>query len=150
MYIDYDYFKTLYTDMSEAEFNLYAFEACRYLDVLTTGLDNVKKLKVAFPEGDDGEAVKRCVAKLTHELYMIQSATGVGGSSSSDNRRVASMSSGTESVSYASSLPTFYETAASDDEAKDKHVNKVVTSSLRGLQDANGVNLLYMGAYPNV
>lgn len=60
-YIDYEYYKTLFGEKAipEADFNRLVWDSCKKIDNATTGVDNVKKLKIAFPtDEDDAEAVK--------------------------------------------------------------------------------------------
>ena len=60
-YVDYEYYKSLYGEenIPEINFNRILWSAEREVDKATTGIDGVKKLKVAFPLEDDGEIVKR-------------------------------------------------------------------------------------------
>lgn len=148
MYITYEEFTALYgTDaLTRAEFNLYEYDAESVVDNYTTGIDGVRKLGVAFPTGDDAEAVKRCVAKLTLTLCSITKAS-MSALTGESGAMVKSVSSGSESVTY-------YESdlvkATGDFGARAKMMRDICTSMLRGRNDANGVNLLYLGRYPYV
>ena len=76
-YIDYEYYKTLFGEKAipEADFNRLVWDSCKKIDNATTGVDNVKKLKIAFPtDEDDAEAVKRCVCELLTITYKIEQA----------------------------------------------------------------------------
>ena len=160
MYLKYEDYKDLYDPMDEKTFNRLAFDACRYIDRLTTGVDGVKKLKVAFPvDEDSASAVKHCAAKIVNILFQIQEAetsasVGRGYEKTESGIRgkvVSSVSAGNESISYSSgSQITAIDAAVSDFAARDNLVFNTIRQSLSGLQDANGVNLLYMGVYPRV
>ena len=78
MYIEYEYYKTLYGDkaLAENEFNRLSWDAEREIDKATCGIDGVKKLKVAFPTNRyDAEVVKRCVCDLIDFLSQLEKAT---------------------------------------------------------------------------
>ena len=160
MYLTYEDYVTLYDPMEEKIFNRLAFDACRYLDRLTAGIDNVKKLKVAFPvDEDSAAAVKHCAAKIVNILFQIHEAEtfasdGRGYEKTENGLRgkvVSSVSAGNESISYsAGSQITAIDAAVSDMAARDKLIFATIRQYLSGVQDANGVNLLYMGVYPRV
>ena len=60
MYITYSEYTALYDPIEERDFNRLVFQACQAVDNLTTGVDGVKKLRVAFPaDEDNATAVKR-------------------------------------------------------------------------------------------
>ena len=76
-YVDYEYYKTLFGEKAipETDFNRLVWDSCKKIDNATTGVDNVKKLKIAFPtDEDDAEAVKRCVCELLTIAYKIEQA----------------------------------------------------------------------------
>jgi hypothetical protein len=160
MYLKYEDYQNLYDPMDEKTFNRLAFAACRYLDRFTAGIDGVKKLKVAFPvDEDSASAVKHCAAKIVNLLFQIQEAetsasVGRGYEKTESGLRgkvVSSVSAGNESISYSSgSQITAIDAAVSDLAARDNLVSKTIRQYLSGVQDANGVNLLYMGVYPCV
>lgn len=160
MYIQYDEYTNLYDPINEKLFNRLSYDACRYLDRLTTGVDGVKKLKVAFPVDEDSEpAVKHCAAKVINILLQIQeaeqsAAVGRGYEKTESGLRgkvVSSVSAGNESVSYsAGSQITAIDAAVSDMAARDNLIFNTIRQCLSGVQDSNGVNLLYMGVYPRV
>lgn len=161
-YIDYEFYTSLYGDIPEADFNRLSWEACRKLDVLTTGIDNVKKLKVAFPtDEDDAEAVKRCACALVDILYQIkqaeETAKSASGYTETENglqgKVISSVSAGNESISYAvgksATAETWLDKALSDSAELDKKLNGTIREYLSGINDANGVPLLYLGdKYP--
>lgn len=144
MFTDYEFFASLYGDVLETEYNRTVFEANMAMDNATTTVDGVHKLQ-AYPPVEEYtiDALKRCEAALTYTLIMIDRA------SVADNRRMVSVNSGSESISYAN-IPTVYESASADPQAKRKLINDTIATYLRGQGDANGINLLYGGIYPNV
>lgn len=158
MYISYKEYTALYDSFEEKLFNRLAYDACRYIDRLTTGVDGVKKLKVALPSSeDDATAVKRCAAHIVHFLYQIQEAEesasmGRGYEQSEGGLRgrvITNVSAGNESVSYsASPQQTAADLAMMDAAQKERTIREVVKEYLSGVADANGVSLLYMGPYP--
>ena len=159
MYITFDDYTSLYDTIEKRVFNNLAFDACRVMDIHTTGIDNVKKLKVAFPTDEDSsEVVKRCAAKMVNTLYQIRQAEVAamesrGYESTEQGMRgkvISSVSAGNESISYATgnSSATAIDAAVKDKTARDKLLADIVWEYLSGVTDANGVNLLYMGRYP--
>lgn len=159
MYITFEEYTVLYDPMEERLFNALAFDACRVMDVHTTGIDNVKKLKRFFPtEESDAEAVKRCAAKLTNLLYQLHeaetaAAMGRGYTETEQGlqRRIISrVEAGNEAISYSETKMsnTAIDTAVADKTARDKLLAETVWEYLRGVSDANGVNLLYLSNYP--
>lgn len=162
-YIDYAYFESLFeSELTETGFNRLVWNACRRLDIATTGIDNVKKMKIAFPtDEDDAETVKRCAAELVNTLYQIEQAEDAAQNASGYVTRedgtvvsklVSSVSAGNESISYSTSsnsdATTRVSSAVSDSAAREQLLNDTITEYLSGIEDANGVNLLYMGRYP--
>lgn len=164
-YVDYEYYKSLYGEkaLSEADFNRLSWDAGRKLDIATTGVDNVKKLKVAFPvDEDDAEAVKRCVCKLIEIASAIEQAEQNARSAqgyitredgSLQGRVVTSASAGNETLSFSafggsSGASTLIDAVMTDKKAQDQLYSDTIKDYLSGIVDANGVNLLYMGRYP--
>ena len=163
MYIDYTFYTSLYGDgIEEQQFNRLVWSACRMVDVLTTGVDSVRKLKIAFPtDAEDIETVKRCVAEVVNIAKKIEDAnTQIDKANSyieqSDGtlkgKVISSVSSGSESISYSNkSLPkTLIENVLSDKKAQEELYRKTIVEYLSGVQDCNGVKLLYMGKYPYI
>lgn len=159
MYITFGEYTSLYDPIEEKNFNNLAFDACRVMDMHTTGIDNVKKLRSYFPTAEeDAEAVKRCAAKMVNTLYQIQQAEVAAmesrGYESTDQgvrgKVISSVSAGNESISYATgnSSATAIDAAVKDKAARDKLLADTVREYLSGVTDANGVNLLFMGPYP--
>lgn len=160
-YVDYGFYTSLYGEILAADFCRFAWEAGRVMDNHTTGADGFRKLKYAFPvDVDDAEAVKLCAAKLVNILLQIgeteKAALQTNGYTQTENglkgRVIASVSSGTESVSYAtgSRSSTVFDKAVLDPAEKHRLLSETVRECLSGVRDANGVNLLYMGVYPYV
>lgn len=159
MYITYEEYTALYDYMDEKIFARLAFDACRYIDRLTTGADGVKKLKVAFPTDEDSAAVvKRCAAHVVNFLHQIQEAErsasmGRGYEQTTSGLRgrvVSSVSAGSESVSYSTGTQkTAVDVAAESPAERDRMIRESIREYLSGVSDDNGVNLLYMGRYPS-
>lgn len=158
MYITFDEYTKFYDPIDERLFNRLAFEACRYMDIHTTGIDNVKKLKQYFPtDEDDAKAVKYCAAKLVNVLAQVQEAEnaiaqgrGYTETANGLQRKIISrVEAGNEAISYmeASAGSSVIDKAAADKSTKDKLVADIIREGLSGIADANGVNLLYMGPY---
>lgn len=161
-YIALSEYNELYDPIDERLFNRFSVEASRVMDIHTTGIDNVKKLKTYFPtDEDDAEAVKHCAAKLIYTLNQINQAEATAlesrGYESTDQgmrgKIISSISAGNESISYAAggnASATAYDAAAKDRTVRDKLLAEIVWDYLRGVSDANGVSLLYMGVYTHV
>ena len=158
-YIRKDYYEGLYGEISERDFSMLSWEAERVLNLHTTGIDGVNKLKIAFPtDEDDAETVKRCAAKIINFLHRVileeTAISAISGFTETEQgihgKVIASVSAGNESISYSTATNTATEVtaAAKDHKVRDKIVSDVVWEYLSGITDANGVNLLYMGRYP--
>ena len=159
MYVSLEEYNALYEPIDERTFNNLSYEACRVMDVHTTGLDNVKKLKRFFPiDSDHAEAVKRCAAKLVNILYQIQqaeasAAMGRGYTQTEQGLRrqiISRVEAGNEAISYSETknANTEIDAAVESRIARDRLLAGIVWDYLRGIEDYNGVNLLYMGMYP--
>lgn len=163
-YVDYEFYKSLYGEkaIQEADFNRLSFEACRKIDIATTGVDGFRKLNYAFPHDEyASECVRRCICKVIERMNEIihaeeRAEMSHGYIQNEDgtvkSKLVTSVSAGNESISYSSSVssntPTLIDKALSDKEVQDKIYKDVIQEYLSGITDANGVNLLYMGSYP--
>lgn len=141
--------------LTQTEFNSLYYDAQRYVDLQTTGIDNVKKLKVAFPSDEDSaEAVKRCMMRIIDLLDEINKADNAMRLTTDSNGithgLVSSVSSGSESISYSngSGLVGMIQRAAADPAEKARVITSEIRHYLSGIADANGVNLLYVGRYP--
>lgn len=163
-YIEYSDYTAIYSELSEADFNRLQWLAEKRLDNLTTGVDGYAKLKEAFPDGDDGEAVKRCLCELIHLSYQIEEAENrirtaqsliTNADGTVNGAVISSKSSGSESVSYAAinsstTGSTLVDAAVSDKTVQQQLYTDTVREYLSGVHDANGVNVLYMGPYPHI
>lgn len=159
MYITFDEYSGLYDPMDKSLFERLALEAERVMDNHTTGIDNVRKLRHFFPTAEeDAQAVKQCAAKLINTLYQLHqaeeaAAQGRGYTQTDQGLRrqiVSRVEAGNEAISYSETknANTAIDMAAADPAARRKLLNDIVTVYLRGVQDANGVSLLYMANYP--
>lgn len=163
----YEDYKALYGDerLDEAGFFRLIWDAERVMDDATTGLDRVRKLRVAMPVDEYGaEAVKRCVCALVDTLRQIEEAEEdsrraralvENADGTVHSRVLSSVSSGSESISYATgsaarSGTTAIDAAVSDPGARERLLGDTVRRYLSGVADANGVMLLFMGVYPHV
>lgn len=162
-YVDYEYYKSLYGEenISEIDFNRILWSAEREVDKATTGIDGVKKLKVAFPLEDDGEIVKRCIVELVNFLYKLEEAEKNANSlyqlterndGTMQGKVISSASAGNESISYAigKSSDTALGNAVKGFKNKEYEIYQFIKSYLSGVLDVNGVNLLFGGKYPYV
>ena len=161
-YIDYEYYKSLYGEKAipETDFNRILWDAEKEIDKATSGVDGVRKLRMAFPTSDyDAETVKRCVVELVNFLYKLEEAENNANSvgqyteradGSLQGKVVSSVSAGNETISYAvgKSADTAISNAIKDLQSKDMAVYQFIENKLSGVSDANGVNLLFGGRYP--
>ncbi len=141
--------------MTADDYKRFGRRAERRVDGITGG-----KLQFAFPTDErDIEAVKDCVCELADLLYQIDAysaaamesmGTVVQSDGTVKGKVITSISSGSESIGYsaAGSVSTATMEAAKDKKVADTMVYSMVRDGLGGLPDANGVNLLYAGAYP--
>jgi hypothetical protein len=157
MYITHEEYKQRYGEIEKTVFSRLSYDAGRLMDIHTTGIDNVKKLKKFFPQDpDDSEAVKMCEAKVISLLAQIQKAEEASAGSYEESemgirgRYITSITAGNESITYASGSGqgTVVDKAVSDNEVRESLLANTIRAYLSGVRDANGVNLLYMGAYP--
>lgn len=166
MYITFEEYLELYNDftescnaMDEQIFNRLAFDACRVMDIHTTGIDNVKKLQKYFPTDEyNARAVKHCAAKMVNLLDEIRkaevSAAMARGYTKTDQglqRRIISrVEAGNEAISFSETKATntSVDLAVADKKVRNKLLADIVWEFLSGVEDANGVSLLYMGRYP--
>lgn len=150
MYITFEEYAQHHNDITEEQFARYCMQACKLADNQTTGVDGVRKLREYFPIDDDAEYVKLGIIEVTHYLYQAEqyaeSAGVVNDNGVIRGRQVASVSSGSESISYTQGQSTY----SLQGKEKDIYVAELIKSYFRGLYDSNGVGLLYMGGYPNV
>lgn len=159
-YIDYEYYSFLYGEqgITENDFKRLLWDAEREIDKATSGVDYVKKLKIAFPTTEhDAETVKRCICQLVNFIYELEKAEKNAflghqyierPDGSMQGRIVTSVSAGNESISYGNAGENIISTALKSIEEREKVIYSFISSRLTGVPDANGVNLLYNGIYP--
>lgn len=156
MYAEHDYYSTEYGGkMSAGDYKRFGRRAEHRIDSITGG-----KLQFAFPTNKrDAETVKDCVCELADFLWQIDTYNNsamesMGTVAQADGtvkgKVITSISSGSESIGYsaAGSSSTATMEAAKDKKVADTMIYGMVRDSLGGVPDANGVNLLYAGAYP--
>ena len=158
-YATYSDYIALYGEgISVAIFDRLLWDASRVIDYLTTGLDHLPKLRAYFPTDTyDVESIKRCACELVSLMYRIEEADKASSGfvvredGTAIGKRVASVSSGSESISYATSgNVSAVDAAVTDPSARKALFSDTVRKYLSGCKDANGVNLLFMGVYPRV
>jgi hypothetical protein len=112
-----------------------------------------------MPADDDNTAVVNCACKIVNMLYQIEEAEKSASLSrgyveTEDGLRgkiISSATAGNVSVSYSTgSAKTAADIAVTDRKERKKMIDETIRDYLSGVADANGVNLLYMGVYPNV
>ena len=166
MYVDYEYYSGLYGDEAapEATFNRIGWDACRKLDIATTGHDGVQKLRQTFPTDKyAAECIMRCACALIQNSYDLEQAEvnarmAQGYTQREDGslqgRVISSVSAGNESISYFTSsnsaASTLTDKALASQSVREQVERDIITTHLSGVADANGVPLLYMGPYPDV
>ena len=161
MYISFEKFTTLYGNIEEDLFDLLLFDAERMIDNHTTGLDGVKKLRVAFPsDKHDADAVMYCTGNLVNLLYQIREAENVAAMGRGytqteqglQRKIISRVESGSEAIAYSETKlsNSSVDAAVADKAVRDKLIASTIREYLSGVKDANGVNLLYMGRYPRV
>lgn len=152
MIVTYDYYANIHGScaIDRGTFERLNYDAERYIINATTGLSGFEKLVEAFPTNErDVEAVKRTICKIIVVLNDIEQAQKAeAGTVREDGTllpaRISSISSGAESISFAS--PTTQVTSAVFNEsAKKSYINDIIRDGLQGARDKNGVHLLYMG-----
>ena len=159
MYITWDQYGTLYDSIDEKLFNRLAFDAGRMIDNHTTGVDGIKKLRVAFPADKcAGDAVMHCAGSIVNLLHQIHEAektvSAARGYTETENglqRKIVSrVESGNEAISYSETKlsNSAVDAAVADKSVRDAMIASIIKEYLSGATDANGVNLLYMGPYP--
>ena len=159
-YITYTDYKSLSGgDLDDVSFSRLEWEARKKLNYYTTGVDGIQKLKHAFPtDPDDVESVKRCMCEVVSVMNQIEAAErlaeavrGYTETESGLQRKVISrVESGSEAISYmeGNGISSVIDAAVSDNYAREKLFRDTIREYLSGVCDANGVNLLYLGAYP--
>ena len=158
-YATYNEYISLYEDgINTSEFNRLLWDASELMNDQTTGVDGICKLRL-FPPTDlhDAEAVKRCACELVSVLYRIEETEKVSSGvviredGTVGGKKISSVSSGSESITYAANgSASTIDAAVVDLVARKKLLCGITKKHLTGAKDANGVNLLYAGVYPRV
>jgi hypothetical protein len=145
MYVDYEFFETLYgTTVDETVFNRLIWNAEKLVKNAVTGVDGRCKLDFAFPDAAyDAEAVKRCECALVDIMAKIDKAE----TEAEGNKTIKSRTAGNESISYDTGGGLINK-VLSDKSAQARLYADTINEYLRGTKDKNGVNLLFGGAYP--
>lgn len=145
MYVDYEFYKTLYGNtVDETVFNQLIWNAENLVKNAVTGVDGRCKLDFAFPDvAYDAEAVKRCECALVDIMAKIEKAE----TEAEGNKTVKSVSAGNESISYDTGSGLIGK-VLSNKSAQSRLYADTINEYLRGTKDKNGVNLLFGGAYP--
>ena len=163
-YATYEDYKALYGEstLDETGFARLVWEAEKVMDDATTGVDAVRKLRLFPPKDADGaEAVKRCACALVDTLRLIgeteqarreAQTLAENADGTVHSRMIASVTAGSESVSYvtgsaAGAQSTAIDAAVGDRTARARLLDDTVRRYLAGVPDANGVNLTYLGRY---
>lgn len=145
MQISYSDYAVLYgtNPAVESAFPRYSWDAERIVNDLTTGVDGVCKLKVAFPTDNYAvECVKRATAAVIDKMAQVDEMSRKLASGGV----VKSRSAGNESISYE--ISGEISSAAASQAEQTRLYSTVIEHYLRGVSDANGVNLLFRGMYP--
>jgi hypothetical protein len=164
IYTDSEMYASMFPkDNVEEDWSRLSWEASALMDRLTSGVDGIKKLAVYPPTGDDEKSVKMCACNLVHLMHRIElleqateqaSAIVTDADGTVHGAVVSSKSAGNESISYATgtsaSKVTTLSAAAFDPLTRDKLLRDTAIAYLSGVKDANGVGVLYGGAYPHV
>ena len=145
MYVDYEFYKTLYgTTVDEKVFDRLIWNAEKLVKNAVTGVDGRCKLDFAFPDvAYDAEAVKRCECALVDIMAKIEKAE----TEAEGNKTVKAVSAGNESISYDTGSGLIGK-VLSNKSAQSRLYADTINEYLRGTKDKNGVNLLFGGAYP--
>lgn len=145
MYVDYEFYKTLYgATVDETVFNRLIWNAEKLVKNAATGVDGKCKLDFAFPDvAYDAESVKRCECALVDIMAKIDKAE----TEAEGNKTIKSRTAGNESISYDTGGGLIGK-VLSDKSAQSRLYADTINEYLRGTKDKNGVNLLFGGAYP--
>ena len=155
-YADYQFYTTTYygDTVPESEFPKYAERASDRIDTIT-----FDRLVNGFPEEERAVTkVKKAVCAVAEALYQIDqikkaSMESVGTVTREDgtvvSKAVSSISSGSESISFAtgssSGAESIYGQAAIDKKVESVLLYQVATEYLSGVTDKKGICLLYAG-----
>lgn len=155
-YADYEFYTGTYFGelISEADFNKFAERASDVIDTYTFG-----RLEEGLPESSRAQAkIKKAVCATAEALYQIElvrmsAMDTVGVIKNADgtvkNKLVSSVSSGSESISYSTSISgagsSVYAQAAADKGQENRLLLNIITGYLVDVTDDTGICLLYAG-----
>lgn len=155
-YADYQFYTEKYygDTVPESDFPKYAERSSDRIDAITFG-----RLVNGFPEEERAVAkVKKAVCAVADTLYQIDqikkaSMESVGTITREDgtvvSKAVSSISSGSESISFATgssgNTESIYGQAALDKKVESVLLYQVATEYLSGVTDKKGICLLYAG-----
>lgn len=155
-YADYQFYTTTYygDTVPESDFPKYAERASDRIDSIT-----FDRLVNGFPDEERAVTkVKKAVCAVAEALYQIDhikkaSMESVGTVTREDgtvvSKAVSSISSGSESISYATGsfggAESIYGQAAVDKKVESVLLYQVATEYLYGVTDKKGICLLYAG-----
>jgi len=150
MYADYSYYTAEYFgDILTSD------NASKYLKRASSELDGrtFSRLQTAFPVDTYAQTrVKDAVCAVAETLCQIDNLlTATSAKVQSDGSYqapISSISSGSESISYSSSVSPYSKAAQSQTE-KNSLITAIINSYLAYVPDSTGVNLLYAGAEGN-
>lgn len=149
MYADFTFYRDVYFGealTSESVANRWLDRASDYVDEIT-----FRRLETAFPTDEhDTIKIKKAVCAVADALYFVDTQRKANsaqvGADGKITGTVASMSSGKESITYATgSTASVYSKAAGSKAEQDSYIYSVAETYLANVPDANGVNLLYAG-----
>ena len=148
-YADYAF----YTDSFYGDTFADQTTANKYLERASDEVDTLthRRLEGAFPTIEaDAVKVKKAVCAVAEALYLVdfqRKAVALQQATDGSYRGiVSSVSSGKESISYATgTAASVYAAAAADDEKLKTLISDIAVKYLANVPDANGTNLLYAG-----
>lgn len=148
MYADYGFYVNTYygNTLPGNNAEIWLERASDYVDTIT-----FNRLDTAFPINEKHALkVKKAVCAVADALYSIDIQRKAGsaqiGTDGKVTGAIASISSGRESVSYATgNTASIYSAAAGSAETANSYTLYVASMYLANVPDANGVNLLYAG-----
>lgn len=155
-YTNYEFYTTEYYGdvVPKEKFPKYIERACNRIDDIT-----FDRLVDGLPSDQQSNVrVQKAVCAVADVLYLIEtvrkaSIETVGTIKREDGsvtgKQIASLSSGSESISYVTGTngtgKDIYSQAAMNKQVENVLIRQAATEYLQGVADANGVNLLYAG-----
>lgn len=155
-YADYKFYTTTYygNTVPGSDFQKYSELASDCIDMIT-----FDRLTDGLPYDERSQTkIKKAVCSLADTIYQIDKikkasmetvGTVVREDGTVTGKAVSSVSSGSESISYATGMPgsntDIYSRAAMDKKVENILLRQIVTDYLSGVVDKKGINLLYAG-----